>query len=221
MRLCQLCVFGRWAVLYYSGVCCAALFRCVPLSALVCHHALCAMLCAMLHQQRMAATATQATATLFHGGQVPATSEAPRCRHTPVGGARFKHPRPANENCVHFSSHLISSHVFASVGSMGLGVVPPCAAVMCVALCRAMRLSVTPLCDAPYCCARCVLCCAGCCVVSPCAVVGPACVCAAVLCAAPSSSLRCLALLWCRPPSVALLCLVLLTPSTRPGGLYN
>ena len=170
VRLCRLCVPGCCAVLYCSGVCCAALFRCVPLSALACRNALCAMLCVVLHQQRMVATATRATATLFYGGQVPATSEALRCRHTPVGGAGSKHPGPTTENCAHFSSHLISSHGFASVGSMGLGVAPPCAAVMCVALRCAMRLSVTPLCDALYYCARCVSRCAMCCVVSLCAV---------------------------------------------------
>ena len=149
VRLCQLCVTGRCIVLYCSGVCCAALFRCAPLSALACRDALCAMLCAMLHQQTMAAPATRATATLFHGGQVPATSEALRCRHTPVGRAGSKHPGPAAENNAHFSSHLISSHlisshlisshVFTSVGSMGLGVALPYAAVMCVALRHAIQ----------------------------------------------------------------------------------
>ena len=104
VRLCRFCVNRRCAVLYCSGVCCAVLFRCVPLSALACRDALCAMLacrdalcavlCAMLHHQRMAAMATRATATLFHGGQVPATSEALRCCHTPVGGAGSKHPPP-------------------------------------------------------------------------------------------------------------------------------
>ena len=73
-------------------------------------------------------------------------------------------------------SHLILPHVFASVGSMGLGVAPPYAAVMHVALRRAMRLSVTPLCDALYCCAHnagCVSHCAVCCAVSLCAAVAP------------------------------------------------
>ena len=64
----QLCVPRRCAVLCCSGVCCAALFRCALLSALACRTAL----CAVLHQQRMAATAT---ATLFYGGQVPVASE--------------------------------------------------------------------------------------------------------------------------------------------------
>ena len=74
VRLRQLCVPRRCAILCYSGVCCAALFRCAPLSALVCRLAL----YAALHQQGTAATATQATwamATLFYGGQVPVTSE--------------------------------------------------------------------------------------------------------------------------------------------------
>ena len=106
--LCRLSVPGRCVVLCCSGVCYAALFCCAPLSALACHVALCAMLCAMLHQQRMAATTTRATVTLFHGGQVPATSEALRCRHTPVGAAGSKHAGLANETCACFSSHFIS-----------------------------------------------------------------------------------------------------------------
>ena len=111
VRKCHPCAFVGSVCLGVAlscSVCCAALFRCAHLSALACRDALCAMLCGMLHQQRMAATATRATATLFHGDQVPATSEAPRCCHTPVGGAGSKHPGPANENCAHFSSHLIS-----------------------------------------------------------------------------------------------------------------
>ena len=71
VRLHQLCVPRICAVLCYSAVCCAALFRCAPLSALPCHTAL----YVVLHQQGMAATATRATATLFYGGQVPVTSE--------------------------------------------------------------------------------------------------------------------------------------------------
>ena len=221
VRLCRLCVTRCCAVLYCSGVCCVALFRCVPLSALACRDALCAMLCAMLHQQQMATMATQAMAMLFHGGQVPATSEALRCRHTPARGAGSKHPGLANENYAHFSPPLLSSHVFSCVCSMGLGVVLPGAAVMCVALRRTMRLSVTPLCDALYGCARCVSRCAVCCVVWLCAVVCPACVCVALLFAAPSWSVRCLALLWCGPPGVAPLRLVLLTPSSCLGGRYD
>ena len=71
VRLRQLCVPRRCVVLCCFGVCCAALFRCVPLSALACRTAL----CVVLYQQRMAAMATRATATLFYGGQVPVTSE--------------------------------------------------------------------------------------------------------------------------------------------------
>ena len=112
--LCRLCVPGRCAVLCCFGVCCA-LFRCASLSALACRAALCAVLCAMLHRQRMAATATRATVTLFHGGQVLATSEALRCRHTPAGGA---------------VSHLISSHLICS---------PP-SALWALALCRSVLL---------------------------------------------------------------------------------
>ena len=121
----------RCAVLCCSGVCCAALFRCVPLSASACRDALCAMPCAMLHEQRMAATATRATATLFHGGLVPATSEVPpRCRHTPVGGAGSKNPGSANENCAHFSSHLISCVRLRRLYGLGC-----CAALCCCNVC--------------------------------------------------------------------------------------
>ena len=215
VRLCQLCVPWRGSVLCCSGVCCAALFCCAPLSALACRAALCATLCAVLHQQRMAATATRATATLFHGGQVPAISEALRCHHTPVGGAVSKHPgQPMRIVRI---SHLISSHVLASVGSMGLGVAPPCVALMCVALHRTMRLSVTPLYHALYCCARCVSCrCMRCCfAVRRCQPHVLVC-CGALYCSVLACSLSSLAAV--RALSVAPRCLVLLPPSTPPGG---
>ena len=82
-------------------------------------------------------------------------------------------------------SHFISCHVFASIGSMGLGLAPPCVAVMCVALRRDMRLSVTLLCDALYCWAGCMSHCRTvmCAVLFRCAPLsGPSvCVCVCVL----------------------------------------
>ena len=135
--LCRLYVPACCAVLYCSGVCCATLFRWAPLSALAYRDALCAMLCAMLHQQRMAATAIRAATTLFHGAQVPATSETLRCRHTPVGGAGPKHPGPANENCAHFSSHLISCVHLRWLSRLGRCTAPCRCNVCCAAPCYA------------------------------------------------------------------------------------
>ena len=131
----QLCVPKRCAILCCSGVCCAAVFRRAPLSALAC----CNALCAVLHQQRMAATATWATATLFHGGQVSATSEALRCRHTPVGGAVSKHPAQGQPMRIMRISHLISSHLMCS---------PP-SALWASVLRRPMLLSCVLRCVAP------------------------------------------------------------------------
>ena len=141
---------------------------CVPLSALVCHDALCAMLCAMLHHQRMVATATRAAATLFHGVQVLATSEALRCRHTPVGGAGSKHLGPANENNVHFSSHLISSHLISCVRLRGLYGPARCAALCCCNVCCPTSRHVFERPSAPRCSVwlhwvRVALCCELCC----------------------------------------------------------
>ena len=152
-------------------------------------------------------------------GPSPGNLEALRCRHTPLGGAGSKHPGRANENCAHFSSHLISR--VASVGSMGLGVAPPCAAVMCVALCRAMRLSITLPCNALCCCVGCVSRCAVCRAVSRCVPLSVPCACVFCRSVLPSSFVRCLALLRCKLPGVAPLCLVLLIPSTRTGGRYK
>ena len=162
-------VFLGVALFCASRVCVATLFRCAPPSALACRATLCAMLCALLCQQRMAATVTRATATLFHGDQIPATSKALRCRDTPVGGAGSKHPGPTNENCAHFSSHLTSCVHHRRL--YGPGVVPPCVAVMHVALRSTMHLSITPLYDALYCCAGCVSRCVVCCSALCCSVL--------------------------------------------------
>ena len=116
-------------------------------------------------------------------------------------------------------SPLISSHVFASVGSMGLGVAPPCAAIMYVALRHAMCLSVTPPCDALCCYAGCVSRCTVCCVVR-CVPLSAPHACVLQCCVLLHLGLF-VVLLWCGPPSVAPVRLVLLTPLVHPGGCYD
>ena len=141
LRLCRLCVPGRCAVLYCSGVCCAALFRCAPLSALVCrlYCVICCVLCCInkewrprLHRLRprssMEAKSRQPPKHL-DAATHPKAGQGPSTRGRPMRIVRI--------------SLLFSSHEFASVSSMGLGVAPPCAAVMCVALRHTIRPPLT------------------------------------------------------------------------------
>ena len=190
VRLRQLCVPRRCVILCCSGVCCAVLFRCVPLSVLTYH----TVLCAALHQQRMAAMAPSATATLFHGGQVLATSEALGCHHTPIGGARSKHTGPANENCLYFSSHLISCVRLCQPYGPRRYAALCCCNVCCAALRYASERHFALRCSVLLHCVRAALCCVLCCfTVRRCRPRMCVC-CGALCCSAPVRLLPCIAL---------------------------
>ena len=131
----QLCVPGCCVVLCYCVLCGSVL-----LCAYVGSGVPCVVCCA-------ASTRNGSHGYTGHGhtllrGPSPGNLRRLGCCHTPVGGAGSKHPGPANENCAHFSSFLISCVRLHQLYGPGR-----CAALCCCNVCcaaRAMRLRNLP-----------------------------------------------------------------------------
>ena len=132
VRPCQLCVPRHCTVLRCSVPLCAFVGCGVPRFAVCC-----------TASTQIDSRGYTRMATHLHGGQVPVTSKALGCRHSPAGGAGTKHPGPTNENCTQISfvclCRLCVPWRCAVLRCSGVCSGVCCAALSVVLLCRLWR----------------------------------------------------------------------------------